>query len=209
MRELVEHELHEVMPHAGDAVARFISALNDTCVRFDISTMHRQAAFIAQIAEESGELRHLDEQLHYKDPKRVQALFRRHLIGLSLDDVKGYMSEPALFASRIYANRNGNGDEASGDGYRYRGGGLPQLTFKDNYRMCGNALGIDLVESPDLVRTVPKIAALAAGWFWKSRGMNALADRGEIDTISTKWNGGANGLHERAEYFGACVERFA
>lgn len=209
MREITEQELHEVMPHAGDLVAVFAGPINETCERFGITNMHRQAAWLAEIAEESGELRHLDEQLHYKDPKRVQALFRKHLLGLSLDDVKGYMNEPALFASRIYANRNGNGDEASGDGYRYRGGGLPQLTFKDNYRMCGAALGVDLLSSPDLVRTDPRYATLAAGWFWKSRGLNALADAGDIDAISDKWNGGSNGRQEREAYYATCVRVLA
>lgn len=200
VRQLQEHELHEIVPAAGDRVALFLDALNNTCARFDISTSARQAPFLANVAEESGSFRLLEENLHYKNPSRVQQLFQRHFLKLSLDDVKGYMEEPALFASRIYANRMGNGDEASGDGWRYRGRGLIQVTGKDNYRVCGTALGMDLLSHPDLL-LLPRCAALSAGWFWRTKGLNALADAGDFEGVCVKINGGTLGMKERVEFY--------
>ena len=114
-----------------------------------------------------------------------------------------YARKPRAIASRVYAGRFGNGNEASGDGWMFRGRGLIQVTFRDNYRQCGDVLGCDLEGDPGLLAE-PLMAALSAGWYWNSRGLNALADDGNTEAITRRINGGTNGMEDRiALYDGA------
>ena len=107
---------------------------------------------------------------------------------------------PERLASRVYASRMGNGDESSGDGYRYRGRGLIQLTGRDNYRLAASALHLPLLDQPELL-TKPEHAARSAAWFWFSHGCNALADAGNFMAITKKINGGTNGYTDRCRYW--------
>jgi putative chitinase len=196
MRRIAEHELHEVMPHAGARVEQFAVPINETCARFDISTPARQAAFLAQIAHESDHLRRVRENMMYTNPEQLRRIHPTDFDPLDDEDAWGYVRQPERIANRVYANQNGNGPEASGDGWRYRGGGLIQLTGRENYRAMGRALGVDLEASPELVEQ-PKWATLTAGQFWRTRGLNTLADAGDFELICRRVNGGRIGMEER------------
>lgn len=171
---------------------RWADPLNAAMERYQINTPDRKAQFLAQIGHESGALARMSENLNYS-AAGLLANFRTHF---TKEEADKYQRRPMAIANRAYASRYGNGDEASGDGWTYRGRGLIQLTFKDNYRACGTALGKDLVANPDILLS-PELAALAAAWYWQSHGCNAMADAGEIRGITKAVNGGYNGLPER------------
>ena len=117
-------------------------------------------------------------------------------------EAQQYARRPPAIANRVYASRYGNGNEASGDGWRYRGRGLVQITFHDNYQLCAVALGLPLVQQPDLL-TDPANAAMSAAWWWKAHGLNALADAGQFQQITRVINGGLNGYSQRLYLYGA------
>ena len=159
----------------------FCEPLNDAMVRFRIAQPAQKAGFLAQCIHESQGLTKLEEDLFYSDPVRVATIFRT-AFDLDKDKVvdpeeieraKGYVRSPVRLGNVIYANRYGNGDEASGDGHKYRGGGLMHLTFKANYQKASDALGVDYVAKPELVRQ-PIDAALTAAWFWADHGCNEI-----------------------------------
>lgn len=183
---------------------RWYSAVADTCAIFDITTPQRIAAFIAQIGHESAGFSSLSENLYYKDPVRIATLFKSgfdlnknaRVDAAEIEFAKDYARNPEKLANRAYANRMGNGDELSGDGFRFRGRGLKQITGRDNYARCGRTLQIDLIANPDLLLDV-KYAALSAGWFWSANGCNALADAGDFTGLTRRINGGLNGLTDR------------
>jgi len=130
----------------------WIDAINETFDRFDISTPERQACFLGQCAHESGGFTALKENLNYSAEGLTKVWPKRFP---SLDVAQPYHRNPEKIANKVYADRMGNGNEASGEGFKYRGRGLIQLTGKDNYRACGEALGVDLLEDPDLVSRSP------------------------------------------------------
>lgn len=167
-------------------------ALTDAMARFEINTPARQAAFLAQVAHESGRFTVIEENLNYR-ADRLTAVFPRHFIQ---QEAQAYARQPARIANRVYSGRLGNGDEASGDGWRFRGRGLIQITGRDNYHACGDWLGVDLLADPDRLLD-PALAALSAGWFWHFNGLNAPADRGDFARITLRINGGLNGQPDR------------
>jgi putative chitinase len=164
---------------------------------FEINTPARQAAFLAQCAHESGNFNAMVENLNY-GAKGLMGTFHKYF----LDEATAlhYERKPELIANRVYANRMGNGDEASGDGYRYRGRGLIQVTGKSNYAACGEALGADLLSEPELLETSPG-AVLSAGWFWAANNLNQYADAGDILTMTKRINGGTIGLEDRTAHY--------
>jgi putative chitinase len=175
--------------------AQWLEPLNAAMFRFAIDTPQRAAAFIGQCAHESANFATLTENLNYS----AQALCRvwpRHFP--TPEAAAPYHRKPEAIANRAYANRMGNGPEASGDGWQYRGRGLIQLTGKDNYRLASDSLGVDLVANPDAV-TQPATAALTAAWFWSKHELNALADRGDNQAISRRINGGTHGMDDRLQ----------
>jgi putative chitinase len=165
----------------------------DAMKRFDISTPKRIAGFLAQIAHESGNLARLEENLNYSAEGLMRVWPSRFP---TLASASRYHRNPRLIANKVYSSRMGNGDEASGDGWKYRGRGLKQLTGKDNYRRASSSLGVDLVENPDALLT-PQYAALSAAWFWSVNGLNAIADGGTIEAMTKKINGGLIGIEDR------------
>jgi putative chitinase len=175
-----------------DNAHKWVDPLNATMDRYQINTPARMAAFIAQVGYESALLSAISENLNYS-ASALLAMFKTHF---TKAEAEAYARKPQAIANRIYANRYGNGSEASGDGWKYRGRGLIQLTFKDNYRLCGAALGLDLVASPELL-TDPSHAAMAAGWYWDKHQCNAMADGGHFDVITRAINGGLNGEAQR------------
>jgi len=166
-----------------------------TCKRFGISTPAQQAAFIAQIGHESGGFTRVTESFNYA-VAALPGMFSRvtPALAATLGRQPGERAVPLERQQRIaniaYANRYGNGDAASGDGWRYRGRGLKQITFLANYRECGHALDLDLVARPELLER-DDTAALSAGWYWWAFGLGKLADAGKFDEITRRINGPA------------------
>jgi len=182
-------------------IARFATPLAEACAEWGIDTPLRLAAFLAQIAHESGQFRTLAENLNYS-AEALLRVFPRHF---DATQATAYARQPERIAARAYANRMGNGDEASGDGWRYRGRGLIQVTGRSNYAACGTALGLDLIAQPELLEQ-PAPAARSAAWFWYRHDLNGLADARDIETITRRINGGLTGLDDRkACYARACA----
>jgi putative chitinase len=170
---------------------KWLEPLLETFEKYDISTPKRQAYFIGQCMHESGGFKQLKENLNYS-AKGLMATWPSRFP--DIDTAEKYERNPEKIANKVYAGRMGNTED--GDGAKYIGRGLIQLTGKENYANCGNAIGVDLVANPDLLST-PKYAALSAGWFWNRKGLNAFADADDIDTITKRINGGLIGLADR------------
>ncbi|MCM8910915.1 glycoside hydrolase family 19 protein [Pseudomonas putida] len=167
---ITPQQLLQILPNAGPKAGVFAPVLNTAMGARGIVTPARQAAFIAQIGHESGQFRYVRELGNDK-----------------------YL---AKYDTGTLAARLGNTPAADGDGQKYRGRGLIQITGRDNYQDCGEALGLDLVNQPELLE-LPQHAAASAAWFWQSRGLNTLADRGDFVGITRKINGGVNGIADR------------
>ena len=165
--------------------------LNQVFVKYDIDTPKRQAAFIGQGSYESANFTHLQENLNYSAQRLMQVWPSRFPYIIAAEP---YAHNPEKLANFVYAGRMGNLQD--GDGYTYRGRGLIQITGREMYTKCGNALGIDLIDNTDLLLT-PEYAALSAGWFWNKHGLNALADAQEYGTMTRRINGGTTGLDDR------------
>ncbi|ONH52822.1 putative chitinase [Pseudomonas cedrina] len=165
---ITEQQLLQTLPNAGRQAGVFVPALNSAMGKYGIVTKLRIAAFIAQVGHESGQLRHVRE---IWGPTARQA---------------GYEGRADL------------GNTVPGDGSKYRGRGLIQITGRANYAACGEALGLDLVNQPALLEQ-PQHAAMSAAWFWSTRGLNTLADQGEFVKITRRINGGLNGLEDRLQ----------
>lgn len=163
---------------------------------YGIDTPLRQAHFLAQITHESGGFKYAKENLNYS-AKALYAVFRKYFP--NMDTANAYARKPEQIANKVYANRMGNGSEASGDGYKYCGRGLIQLTGKDNYTQFGSAAGIDAVGNPEQV-SQPKWALASACWFWKQRNLNRYADDDDIVMVTKRINGGTNGLSSRQHF---------
>lgn len=165
-------QLQHILPNAGTQASVFLPVLNAAMVKWGIVTPLRKRAFLAQIGHESGQLRYVRE--------------------LGNDQ---YL---AKYDTGKLAARLGNTPEADGDGQRYRGRGLVQVTGHDNYKRCGEALGLDLLARPELLER-PEHAADSAGWFWHQAGLNSLADKGPsaFEAITRRINGGLNGQDDR------------
>ena len=189
---------------------KWLQPIIETCVEFEINTPQRVAAFLAQTSHESGGYTMLTENLNYraatlaacwpnrfaemgpnKKPKRdAKGALIPTKVALSIE------KKPELIANMVYSSRMGNGPPQSGEGWKYRGRGAKQLTGKDNYKRCGDALGVDLVANPDLLLE-PLYAARSAGWFWKTNNLSPFADSGDIKGMTKKINGGYIGLEAR------------
>ncbi len=170
-------ELRTVMPYAGARAATFLEPLNRTMKEFEINTTARKAAFLAQIAHESGSLRYLKE----------------------------------IASGDAYEGRKDLGNTENGDGKRFKGRGLLQITGRENYRKCSEALFANdyiLLDKPELLE-LPENACRSAGWFWESRGLNELADKGEFTTITRRINGGTNGLQDRLAHWDRALQVLA
>lgn len=176
--------------------AKWVDPLNDTFAQFGISTPRQQAAFIGQCGHECGNFRILEENLNYRAATLMKLWPKRFP---TLEFANQYAGNPKKIANMVYSNRMGNRDEASGDGYRFRGRGCIQLTGHSNYFHAGKALGVDFVMEPDLVAS-PKYAALTAGFFWSTHDCNRLAEAGDWTALTKKINGGTIGLSDRIKH---------
>jgi putative chitinase len=177
---------------------QYIAPLGDVCEYYEISqTSKRLAAFIAQVAHESGGFNFTKENLNY-GAKGLMTTFRKYFPTESL--AKQYERNPQMIANKVYANRMGNGDEASGDGWKYRGRGLIQLTGKDNYTRFSTALEVTLDEAVEYMET-PAGACASAGWFWDNNQLNKYCDRDDFIGLTKRINGGTNGLADRQHHY--------
>lgn len=179
--------------HIGE---QWVDALNETFVRFDIMNPLRKAAFIGQAGHESGNFTKLSEGLSYS-AERLMVIWPKRFPNMEI--AQKYARNPKALANNVYANRMGNRDEASGDGFRFSGAGLFQLTGHANFYHAGKALGEDFVMKPELVKT-PRFAALTAGWFWDTHKLNKYADSQDYKTMTKKINGGFIGLADREKH---------
>lgn len=175
---ITAQQLLQILPNAGAKAGVFVPVLNTAMVRFQIVGAKRVAAFIAQIGHESGQL-----------------VYVREIWG------------PAP-AQAKYEGRKDLGNTVAGDGFKYRGRGLIQITGRANYAACGEALGLDLITHPELLEQ-PQYACLSAAWFWATNGLNTLADVGKFETITRRINGGLNGLADRLKLWGKATSVLA
>lgn len=198
MTPFTKEELQQIMPKATEEnIEKYLPALNHQMETYEITTPLRKAHFIAQLAHESGNFRYDTENLNYS-AKALRAVFGKYF---PTDEMaEEYARQPERIACLVYANRMGNGDVPSGDGWKFRGRGLIQLTGFNNYEQCGTEIGIDLIEEPDRLAKDPEVAVAAAGWYWQSRKLNFYADKDDVRKITKLINGGYNGLEDREEY---------
>lgn len=192
---------------------KWLDSVIATCQEFEINTQQRIAGFLAQTSHESGGYTMLTENLNYRAATLATCWPNRFaIIGADKKPIKkdgklvptavanSIAGKPELIANIVYSSRMGNGPAESGEGWKYRGRGLKQLTGKDNYTRCGNALGVDLVNNPDLLFE-PLCAARSAGWFWKANKLSDFADVGNIKGMTKRINGGFIGLEQRQSLY--------
>lgn len=172
----------------------YIKAFNNVLVQHGINTPLRICHFLAQVLHESGHLKYKVENLNYS-AKALRSVFGKYFTNDQI--AKEYERKPEKIANRVYANRMGNGNEASGEGWKYRGRGLIQLTGKNNYEACGKACSLNLIDFPDSLIEFPENSILAACWFWNKNNLNQFADKDDIITITKRVNGGKNGIDDR------------
>jgi len=207
----------QVMKASGARAAeaeQFLPFLQGTCKAYDITSPRRIAGFLSQIGHESAGFAVLTENLNYS-VEALLAKFGRHRISEADARKHGRTNQQKAnqeaIANLLYGGEWGRknlGNTQPGDGWLYRGRGLKQLTGRDNYRRCGQALAEDFITTP--VRLLmPVNAALSAGWFWSINGLNAAADRGDVQTMTKIVNGGVNGLDKRAALYAQGMEVFA
>lgn len=190
-------KLDALKGHIPDSV---IAQIPGVMEKFQINTPLRLAHFLAQCGHESGGFKLTQENLNY-GAKGLMTIFKKYFPTEAL--AKAYERQPEKIASRVYGSRMGNGDEASKEGYKFRGRGYIQLTGKDNYKAFDATVPEDILANPDLVAT--KYPLLSAGWFWSKTGLNAVADKGATDadvtSVTKRVNGGTIGLPDRIKHF--------
>lgn len=201
---MTQNQLKEMIPR-NKHVSYWHHALEQLLPDYDINTPKRIAAFVAQCAHESAEFTVLQENLNYK-PATLRRLFPKYFPTDEL--AEQYASRPnkqQAIANRIYAGRMGNGDESSGDGFRFRGRGLIQLTGRSNYQNFADSIEVDgrplnIDEVSEYLETFEG-AAQSACWFWETNRLNEHADKGDILTLTKRINGGTIGLNDRIKHY--------
>ena len=175
---ITQQQLLQILPNAGPVAGVFVPVLNAAMGHYQIVGTKRVAAFIAQIGHESGQLKYVKE-----------------IWGPTVAQAK-------------YEGRKDLGNTAAGDGSKYRGRGLIQITGRANYMACGEALGLDLIKQPELLEK-PQHACMSAAWFWATKGLNTLADAGQFDKITRRINGGQNGAADRQALYARALKVLA
>ena len=196
---ITSQQLLQILPNAGQVAGVFVPVLNTAMGRYQIVGLKRVAAFVAQVGHESSHLVRLVENLNYS----ADALRKTWPSRFNAELATTVARKPEQIANIAYGNRMGNTDPS--DGWRYRGRGLIQITGKNNYRACGEALGLDLIAQPEMLET-PQHACMSAAWFWASKGLNTLADAGKFDTITSCINGGQNGAADRQALYAKALK---
>ena len=204
--EITQEQLQQIIPN-NPYVDHWAEALNKILPDYGIDTPQRCAAFIAQCAHESGGFTALKENLNYR-AVTLRKIFPKYFPN---DDIANqYASQPnkqELIANRVYANRMGNGPEESGDGFRYCGRGLIQLTGKNNYQAFADSIETPVEEIPEFLQTFEG-AIQSACWFWEANNLNQYADTGDILTMTKRINGGTIGLEDRTKHYNHALHVF-
>lgn len=203
--QITASRLAMLAPMASAVTAEAIAPILDMeAPKWGVTTLLRRAHFMAQICWESGHFARLQENLNYTTPARIAAVWPR-LAGRAAD----LTGKPLALANAAYAGRNGNGNEASGDGWRFHGRGLLQITGRANYAACGRGLGLDLIADPDVL-AAPSGAVRSALWFWQAHHCNDAADMDDCEAITSIINGPArDGLTQRRELVRLAMRIFA
>ena len=198
--KLTAEQLKKIMPKITQAnLDAYLGPLNDAMAKFEITTRARMRMFLANLAHESIELLANKENLNYS----AEGLLKIFPAYFNAETAKEFAKKPEKIANRVYANRMGNGDEASGDGWKYRGKGPIQITGKNNHAAAGKALGYDFIANPDAL-LLPGAGSFAAAWFFHTAKCNVLADNDTPEAflaVVKKINGGTNGLEDRKKYW--------
>ncbi|MEB0077995.1 glycoside hydrolase family 19 protein [Pseudomonas sp. CCI3.2] len=202
---ITQQQLLQILPNASPVAGVFVSALNTAMGKYQIITPLRIAAFLAQAGHESGQLLHLVENLNY-GATGLLATWPDHFTAALAAQVA---RQPEAIANIAYGSRMGNGPTQTGDGWKYRGRGLFQVTGWAGYQACGSALALDLLNHPELLEQ-PIYAAMSAAWYWSTKGFNTLADAGNIDDIGSIINTGQrgrvpNGAADRAALYNTAM----
>ena len=199
---ITAQQLLLILPNAGQVAGVFVPVLNTAMSRYQIVGLKRVAAFIAQVGHESGHLTRLVENLNYS----ADALRRNWPNRFNVELASAVARKPEQIANIAYGNRMGN--TSTGDGWKYRGRGLIQITGRANYKACGVALSLDLINQPELLEK-PQHACMTAAWFWATKGLSTLADEGKFETITQRINGGLNGLADRQMLYARALKVLA
>ena len=198
-----KEQLKEMIPK-NPYVDQWFHALSEILPEYDINTPQRVAAFLAQCAHESGGFIFLKENLNYKAAS-LRKVFPKYFPDDAI--AAQYANKPEKIANRVYANRMGNGDEASGDGWKYCGRGLIQLTGKDNYTFFAASIDVDIAEATEYLETFEG-AVQSACFFWDQNNLNQWADKGDILTLTKRINGGTIGLDDRIKHYNHALHIF-
>ncbi|WP_378180638.1 glycoside hydrolase family 19 protein [Aquimarina sp. SS2-1] len=194
---ITEENFKKLIPDVNwNYASKYVSLFDTVLPKYDINSPLRQAHFLAQVTHESGGFKFVTENLNYS-AKALYGVFRKYFP--TLDAANTYARKPEKIANKVYANRIGNGSESSGDGWKYRGRGLIQLTGKSNYRALSETTNQDFIYDPELV-TNPKWALTSACWYWQKRNINKYADADDIHMVTKLINGGCNGLQNRQHF---------
>lgn len=197
--------LKKIYPLSTEANrVRYAEELQKAMKCYDISSVNRQRAFLAQLGHECAQLSAFTENTNYSAVS-LRKVFGKYFPNAAI--AERYARNPQMIANRVYANRMGNGDESSGDGWKYRGRGGIQITGRDNYLLASKKMAVDFLNRPELL-TAPQYALLSAAWWWSNAGLNLLADKlGGMDDekifvqITRRINGGTNGLKDRLDIY--------
>lgn len=196
MSIITREQLAKLIP-GNPYLDQWCNALNEILPEYGIDTPQRVAAFIAQCAHESGGFKFLKENLNYRAVS-LRKTFPKYFPDDAI--AAAYANKPQMIANRVYANRMGNGPEESGDGFRYCGRGLIQLTGRDNYAFFAGSLDIPIEEAAEYLETFEG-AVQSACWFWETNNLNQWADRDDILTLTKRINGGTIGLEDRKKHY--------
>lgn len=197
---ITKTQLKAIMPNAGNRLDIYLPVINKYATEFGITSKLVMCHYLAQIAHESGELRYNEENLNYS----AEALLKVFPKYFTQEQAEKYARHPEKIANRVYAKRMGNGDEASGDGFMYRGRGLIQITGKNNYQaynkyLTSKGMDVDLLEYPQLLCGSTG-AVKSSMWFFKNSGCIGAARKDDLKTVTLKINGGMNGMNSRKTY---------
>jgi putative chitinase len=199
--ELNKEDIMEEFPHAKPELVDALCGALEVLEEYGIDTPLRMAHFLAQTSHESGGFRAVEENLNYK-AETLSKIFPKYFRDKDTND---YAKKPEKIANLVYGGRMGNGPVESGDGYRYRGRGLIQLTGKSNYEKFAEGIESTLEEAVEYL-TTPEGAVESAAWFWANNGLNELADTDDVTKVTKRINGGTIGLAEREAHTEAFKE---
>lgn len=202
---ITKSQFIKLFPSAKDP-DEWVKALEELLPQYEVNTKNRIAAFLSNVHHESAGLTALSENLNYSSAG-LQKTFKKYFPTVELADA--YARQPQKIASRVYANRMGNSDEASQEGWKYRGRGILQITGKDNYTKFAEAMvtePIYVLENPHIVSDYPFFSALTGFYFWNKNKLNEIADSGDMVLLTKRINGGKLGLEERIKLFEQVME---